>query len=132
MPGLYVPLDVGYFDDDKIIEVGPMAELLYLRSIAFAKRDGRDGLIRDSQLTTVGARIPRARLAAERLIEVGLWERNGTGIYVAAWLQHNLPAAQVAAQKSSAGALGNHRRWHRPPDGKPSVDCEHCRKEGLA
>ncbi len=132
MPGLFVPLDVNYADDDKIVEAGPMAELLYVRSLAFAKRDRHDGHIRDGQLPIVGARIPRQRQLVDRLVDVGLWERNGSGLYIAAWLKRNLPAEQVTAKKSAAGARGNHVRWHLPPDGEPSADCEHCRKEGIA
>lgn len=133
MPSLYVPLDVGYFDDDKVIEAGPMAELLFVRSLAFAKRsDKRDGHISASQLSIVAARISRHRQLAERLVDVGLWERNGTGIYVAAWLHHNVPAEELAAKKSAAGSRGNHVRWHLPPNGEPSSECEHCRKEGIA
>ena len=46
MSGLFVPLDVEYDSDDKMIEAGPMAELLYVRGMAFAKRTGSDGNIR--------------------------------------------------------------------------------------
>ena len=38
MTGLFVPLDVNYYEDSKIRQVGPMAELLYVRSLAFVKR----------------------------------------------------------------------------------------------
>jgi hypothetical protein len=132
MANLYVPLDVNYAEDDKIVDAGPMAELLYVRSLAFAKRARTNGHIRESQLSIVAARIPRARALAARLVDVHLWERDDSGLYIRAWLKRNLPVDEIAAAKSAAGALGNHRRWHLPPDGQPNPECAHCRKEGLA
>ncbi len=132
MAGLYVPLDVNYADDAKVVDAGPMAELLFVRSLAFAKRDQHDGYIRNGQLGIVAARIPRLAPMVERLIDVGLWERNGDGIYIAAWLKRNLPTDEISAKKSSAGAVGNHRRWHLAPGGTPNPECDLCRKDGLA
>jgi hypothetical protein len=133
MAGLYVALDVNYADDDKVIAAGPMAELLFVRSLAFAKRDRHDGRITDGQVRDViSARIPRHRLAVDRLVDVGLWERNGSGFYVSAWLKRNLPVVELDGKKAAAGVLGNHTRWHLGPDAHPSPECSHCVKEGLA
>jgi hypothetical protein len=131
MAGLFVPLTVGYADDDKIIDAGPMGELLYVRSLAFAKRSRKDGWIAANQLSTFAARIPNARRHADHLVELGLWERNGNGWYVVAWLRHNAAAADLQKAKSEAGILGNHDRWHLGPDGVPKAECDHCREEGL-
>ena len=131
MPGLYVPLYVNYADDDKIIEAGPMAELLYVRGLAFVKAMGSDGVITKNQLKRISVRLPRPGQLADRLVEVGLWERNGSGWYIVAWLKRNASAAQIAEAKSVAGVLGNHRRWHLPPDGTPKSECEHCWTDGL-
>lgn len=129
--GLYVPLFVNYAEDPKVIDAGPMGELLYVRSLAFAKRQEKDGLIHDNQFREYTGRIPRARVVAERLYEVGLWERNGTGLYISAWLKRNAPVAEVASAKSAAGSLGNHRKWHTGSGKKPNPDCKHCVDEGL-
>lgn len=126
MANLFVPLDVNYADDDKIVAAGPMGELLYVRSLAFAKRDRHDGLIRDGQFPIVAARIPRARLLAERLYGVGLWERNGSGLYISAWLKRNPPADELAG----AGAVGAHKRWHLKR-GQPNPECDLCIAEEL-
>jgi hypothetical protein len=131
MAGLYVPLTVWYADDDKIIDAGPMGELLYVRSLAFAKRVKKDGWIAVNQLSKFADRIPNARRHAEHLVELGLWERNGNGWYVVAWLRHNSSAEEISKKKSAAGSLGNHDRWHLGPDGVPKAECVHCREEGL-
>lgn len=126
MTRLFVPLDVNYFDDDKIIEAGPLGELLYVRSLAFAKRARTDGHLADSQLQAFGARIPRARAHAERLYDVGLWERNGGGLYIRAWHKRNSPVSDEGPK----GHAGAHARWHVKAR-QPNPDCELCVKEGL-
>lgn len=131
MAGLFVPLTVGYAEDDKIIAAGPMGELLYVRSLAFAKRARKDGWIADNQLATFAARIPGARRHADRLVELGLWERNGAGWYVTAWQRHNRSNDEIQQKKSVAGNIGNHNRWHLGPEGVPKADCDHCLEQGL-
>jgi hypothetical protein len=130
MARLFVPLDVNYAEDDKLIDVGPMAELLYLRSLAFVKRSRSNGIIRANQLTTIATRIPRAHRLADRLVDVGLWERNGAGWSITAWLKHNPPTTEVAGVKAEAGSRGAHIRWHVERR-QPSADCEHCVADGL-
>jgi hypothetical protein len=131
MARFYVPLDVNYAEDDKVIEVGPMAELLYVRSLAFAKRAKKNGRIENNQLSSFAMRLPRVRGLSDQLFDAGLWERNGTGLYVSAWLKHNAAVEEQAEVKSVAGKLGNHRKWHVGPEGKPSPDCKICVAEGL-
>jgi hypothetical protein len=131
MGRLFAPLDVGYAEDHKIIDAGPMAELLYVRSLAFVKRAGSDGWIAANQLALIAARIPTPARQADRLVDVGLWEVNGTGWYISAWLRHNLAEADVKKAKSKAGSLGNHNRWHVGPSGVPKTECDHCLEQGL-
>lgn len=130
MAGLFVPLDVNYADDDKIIDAGPMGELLYVRGLAFAKRSRQNGYIRDSQLAIVATRISRHRGLVERLVDVGLWERNGSGLYIRSWLKRNPPVAETIAAKADAGSLGAHIRWHVERH-QPNAKCEHCVADGL-
>lgn len=101
---LHVQLAVDYADDDKIIEAGEKAELLYVRGIAFCKRNWQtDGFISDGQLErVVAAGLPGAKARAKRLVDVGLWVRveddllgNGRGYRVLAWLKHNPSRAEI-------------------------------------
>jgi hypothetical protein len=129
MPGLYVPLDVEYASDDKLIEAGPMAELLYIRSLAFSKRRRSDGAIRRSQIAAVAHGIPAAAKHAARLVEVGAWTATPDGWRITAWLRHNKSAADIKADsdaKKAASALANHRRWHVGEGKEPSLSCHHC------
>lgn len=131
MSGLFIALDVEYDSDDKIIEAGPLAELLYVRSLTFAKRKLNDGRLKVSQLSVVGARIPNAAKHAARLVEVGLWAATDDGWIIVAWSKRNRSSTDVQVQReiaSEAGERGNHERWHLGPDGKPSPKCRLCRE----
>lgn len=102
--GSYAPLSAHYYKDDAIAEAGPMAELLYVRGLAFCADVLSDGFISDTQLIRfVGVGIPTPRKHAERLVLVGLWEKaqpdllgsEGTGYVVRAWAKWNLTKAQI-------------------------------------
>lgn len=120
-PGNYVPLDVNYVRDAAIRRAGPMAELLYIRSLAYAKGAKTSGQIPDFDLEVVGVGLPKIKVAAAKLAEVGLWIRLEDGWFIRSWERWNAEAEAV-----SAGArLGNHVRWH-VQTGKYDSGCEHC------
>jgi hypothetical protein len=126
---LYVPLDVDYASDDKLIEAGPLAELLYIRGLAFCKRTMSDGRIKRAQLTVVAHGIPSARKHVYQLVDVGLWRETSDGWAIVAWLKRNKSAAQIRSDsetKKAASALANHRRWHIGEGKEPSFSCPHC------
>jgi hypothetical protein len=102
--GSYAPLSAHYYKDDAIAEAGPMAELLYVRGLAFCADVLSDGFISDTQLTRfVGVGIPQPKKHAERLILCGLWEKaepglfgsEGVGFVVVAWAKWNLTKAEI-------------------------------------
>jgi hypothetical protein len=111
--------------------IHPLAELLYVRSLAFVKRSGTDGRIAANQLSAISPRIAGASRLARRLVDAELWSPNGDGWYVTAWLKRNPKTAEIHGVRSHAGLTGNHRRWHVGPDGVPSHRCELCRDERL-
>lgn len=101
--GSYAPLSARYYQDDAVAMAGPMAELLYVRALAFCASQLSDGFVSDVQLTKfVGVGIPSIRRHADELVEVGLWERmehdllgNGCGYRVVSWLKHNRSKAEI-------------------------------------
>ena len=98
--GSFAPLSANYYDDDAIIAAGEKAEVLYTRSLAFAARKPMDGYISDLQLSTF--RLSGVKARAQRLVEVGLWERveddllgTGSGYRIRSWLKHNASRAEI-------------------------------------
>ena len=130
MSGLFVKLDVEYASDDKMVEAGPMAELLFVRGLCFCKRNAAtDGEISSAQLALVAVGIPNPKKHAARLVEVAAWSKTERGWRVAAWLKRNRSNADIQAQLEMASALGiqgNHDRWHTGAEGKISAKCPIC------
>lgn len=84
----YVPLDVNFFDDDKIVEAGEAAGWLYLNIMTKAKQLDSDGLLTRAQIERLGVRGWQRRLA--RLLEVDAIEETTPGVYVIpGWLTWN-------------------------------------------
>lgn len=94
--GSYAPLSAHYYKDDAIAEAGPMAELLYVRGLAFCADVLSDGYISDVQFQRfVSVGVTNAKRHAARLCEVGLWRRDEAGYWVVAWARWNLTKEQI-------------------------------------
>lgn len=84
--GAYAKLLANYAADDAIMEAGEAAELLFVRGLAFCSTSDSDGFISDQQVIRyVGAGMRDAKKRAERLAEVGVWERKPGGYLVRSW-----------------------------------------------
>ncbi len=95
--GSYAPLSANYYDDDAVIAAGERAEVLFTRGLAFCARNLNDGFISDLQLTTF--RLSGVKARAERLADVGLWERVSGGYRVIAWSKWNLTKEEIQAKQ---------------------------------
>jgi len=85
---IYVPLDVNFFDDPKIIAAGEAAGWLYLAMSTKAKQLDSDGVLEAGQIARFGITNWRKRIT--RLIEVGAVEEGPPGIYgITGWLNWN-------------------------------------------
>ena len=95
-------VDDGYLGHPKIIEVGPHAELLDLRSIIWCAKYETDGLVTKSALQSIGRGIPKVPARVLALIEVGRWTVNETGgWWVHDFLKYNPSKAQKESQRES-------------------------------
>jgi len=86
----WVKLDDGFADHPKVLAVSGDAVLLHLAGFCYCARQETDGAIPElalSQLTRFSK--PKAAKLAARLVEVGLWERNGAGWLVHDYLDYN-------------------------------------------
>jgi hypothetical protein len=122
--GPYVPLAVGYRDNDRVLGVEPLAELLFVRGLAFAKEKFQDGFIGRRQVITFSHDIAHQYMVdpddlVSQLVDVGLWSSVEGGWLIEGWTDWN------TIESSRAGKLGNHVRWHERK-GVVEPSCEHC------
>lgn len=132
---LFVPLDVDFQSDPKIIAAGIYGECLFNRSLALAKRTLVDGKIDALQLPGLCVGIPGKPAAhAAKLVEVGLWRAVNGGWVIPSWSKRNPSAKTVkdtAARKKVAALKANHERWHVGPEGKRSDSCPLCHPDDI-
>lgn len=114
-PGPYAPLAANYADDEKIMEAGEDAELLYIRMLAYAARTPRtEGWVSDAVILSRLGILPRisgngtgtetgtdAGSRAARLHDVGLIERAGTGYRITSWLKWNKSVEEMDRDRSN-------------------------------
>ena len=125
---LFVPLDVEFATDPKIIAAGPLASYVYLCALAHCKRAGRGGLVHRSQLRFIAPGVHNVAKLAAVLVEVELWDATNDGWIIPAWEKHNLTAEQLDQRKQEASAKslrGNHQRHHVEKDVK-NTECVLC------
>lgn len=140
----YACLSQSYYRDEALTGCTPMAELLFVRAIAFCREQSSDGHFTDAQLTWyVGVRIPQPEKHAQQLVDAGLWERTEGGYFVRSFLAWNSSAEEVEQQRerdrsrkaSSRVSVRNpdgiQTESERTPDGfrKESLDREEKRRE---
>ena len=90
---LYVKLDATYYMDDKIVDVGEAAEILYIRTLCLAKNLLTDGLLSLAQIRFIG--LDRVEERIDALVNSGLWTPVENGWLITAWLKHNQSAEQI-------------------------------------
>lgn len=105
---IYVPLDAAFFDDDKVIEAGESATMLYLNMLCRIKQLDSDGILTRSQVGRLSVTGWQKRLS--RLVAVGLVNECDEGYAVAAWLKWHEPSAVRSARARAAAQA----RWDKP------------------
>lgn len=119
---LYVPLDVNWPDNEKIILAGLDGAGLHAVAMCLAKRLEQDGWVGRHLLHRQGATDE----LIERLIRLNLLEVDGAKVRPWDWHDRNDSQAVIAAKRASkaeAGARGNHNRWQHPGRFE---DCDKC------
>jgi hypothetical protein len=124
IPGAFVPLYVNYDHDVAIRKAGPMAELLYIRSLVHAKRARSAGFVSRWDLDHVGLGLRSCRKLAQTLVTHGLWEEVEDGWCIRSWGRWN----SLEESSSAGGKRGNHVRWHLN-EGITDPRCAFCASE---
>lgn len=103
--GLYLPLDVNFNDDPKVMNAGERASWLYLHMALKSKQLLSDGVLSAGQIARLGVSAWRGRL--EKLIEVGLvipWDPDMDSYAIVAWFKHNDSAVEVDMARNKDAA----------------------------
>jgi len=112
-PGPFAPLSIHYYDDDKIMEAGELAEVLYVRMLAYAaSQPEKEGWISDRVIMSRLGILPfdagsdagnmtgtDAGSRAEKLREVGLLSREGAGYRITSWLRWNRSIEEMGKER---------------------------------
>lgn len=123
--GLWVKLSVGYFDDDRVMEAGVEAELLFVRGLAWGKRDNT-GTITRGAMVRLGLGLNDPSEAARTLCALRLWCEVDNGYRVTAWDDWQVASERVVKQ-SAAGKRAAHTRWHKTP----VPECDLCDADAI-
>lgn len=128
-PGLFARISVNYEDDPGVLSVTPLAELLFLRSIVYAKRTNSDGSVPRKALSRLAMKIhgtDPAELAAE-LVEEGLWVDDDNGWSLPSfhrWQTTEGDQETIRAKRRQGGLARAHQRGDHAE--QPHPDCERC------
>ena len=92
-PRLYVPLDLGFFDDVRIMRAGEKAAWLYLNMLTQTRSVDSDGVLFAEQIAKLAVPQWKQRLAV--LVSEGLVEEMTAGVYaITSWSKWNQTAAE--------------------------------------
>lgn len=100
--GLFAKIDVALARDPRMIAAGPLARLLYVQSVLYARENLTDGVIDALVLPIVAIDVPNPRKHMARLVDVGaLTERKGGGWIIPehVWRRYNPTRAEVEEQR---------------------------------
>lgn len=130
-PSVYVPLDANYMRDPKIRRAGPDAELLYVRSLAYAKGGETDGVVYDYDLEVIAVGLNKVNQRVTALVREGAWEPRDDGWFITGWFNWNDSTAKLRERKrarAEGAARTNHKKHQE--SGHPFVTgCPVCAGE---
>ena len=107
----WAAIDVGFFDDPKILELNAAEKLGLLSSILWTVERLTDGRIPRGALGVLG--VTRAQVRT--YVRVGLWHPDGDGWRLAAWDKWQKPRDEwitTLEHRRYAGKLAACQRWH--------------------
>lgn len=127
--GLYLPLDVNFWDDPRIVRAGEKSAVLYLAMCLACKRLNQDGRLEALQIDRLHVSGWRARLAP--LLQEQLVLDLDDGAYtIASWLQHNDPAHVIAQRRADDAARKRGQTPHGiRTDSSPTPSVERSREK---
>jgi hypothetical protein len=105
----YVPLNVQYFEDPRIMEVRPLARGVFLVGLCIAGRNESDGHFTSAQVRRDCNDYEDLDGLVDELEAIGLWVRTSTGYTIPSFLKWNKSRAELdelREKRSKSGKLG--------------------------
>lgn len=110
MAGLYIKLDVDFWDHPKIVTAGVMAGVLYQRMSMYCMQHTTDGFVPAAQVPRFA--LPSGAKLLGALLDAGLIERADGGWLVPGYVERYLSAAELERRRQTNAENG--RKGGRP------------------
>ncbi len=95
---VWIRIDDQIAHHPKFNDAGPVASWLWVCGNGYCNKYLTDGFIPETALKTIGS-VTNPGKWAEKLVEVGLWERRAGGYQVHDFHDHNPTAAEVKEKR---------------------------------
>lgn len=97
----WLKIDDQFPNHPKVVEAGPLAGWLFICGLGYAGQYLTDGFIPEKQVRRL-ADVESPDQLADKLCEVGLWERVKDGYQIHGYLEYNPSAERVKADREAA------------------------------
>jgi hypothetical protein len=95
-------LDDEFYDHPKVVEAGTLGAGMFTVCLSYVGRKLTDGFIATSMIRRLCADLDDPIALADRLVDVGLFERAEGGYQIHDYLEYNPPAAKILAERYAA------------------------------
>lgn len=124
IPGEFVPMDTKLPSRPEIRKGGPDAELMFYRSLFYARTNQTGGLLPEYDLPAWSAGLRNVKKSCRYLVSAGLWVETEDGWRIPSWSKWNPTKEQrdqIRESKRRGALITNHKlgRHEAPEDGCP-------------
>ena len=99
----WVRLEDGMYTHPKLVDISVFARWLLVASICYSNQNATDGVLSRNAAESVGM-IRDPVEAIQELLDVGLWERHGSGYRIHDYHQYQPSREQILRDRASAAA----------------------------
>jgi hypothetical protein len=97
---LYLPLDVNFFLDDRVLAIDDSAKILFLRMCVHCKMTGSDGRVSPLQLEALGHLNWKIDIDELLRVELVVHDYEMDAYFIRAWFEWNEPISHVMKRRA--------------------------------
>ena len=117
MSRIWVKLDATYTEDERIMEAGALAELVFVRSLAYCRRRVTDGAVTPAAARSLCIGIPETpETLIAALVDSGLWVMQDNGWRVRSYDSWQQTSDVLKAEAARKKEERDKKRKGRAPD----------------